>query len=364
MVALTRIVLSLLVLGAAGGAAAYQQGVLAKPEYGVIDRGDWRTVTEKSISIESRAWVYNDNPISLNLSSMKARYYLSMNGVKLAEGSKSGLEIEKGNQTVTLTTELIQNRLPKWWVRHVRRGERSTAVISASLQNSVLGVPFKVDGLKYSTDIETNIESTMNQTVQETRGRYSGPSIAGITRPEIEVLDGSAEFSGVDRGSTELEVNLVVHNPNNYPIPAPGLDGELELNGVEIADYRQQPDQMGDARIDPGESQELKFTVDLDNDRMARWLETHVRADEKSSGSFTTRLLFEVSGISFTVPRDGLKCSFKVQTAILEDGQKPGSSFEGCETPEYSYGSGRDSKDSDGNTSGSLSTVETLEGLR
>ena len=329
------------VLGIAGVTGGlFAAGVLHVPGVGMDDRGDWGETTEDSIEIISTGYVNNQNSFGLNISSLDVKYRLKMNNVMLAEGGKEGLNIRaESNQSVPVNTQLSPEKIPEWWVRHIRNGERSKLEVPISAEINLLSYPVKVNGFSYTDSIETDLESRLDQAVSQIKGNYSwSPTGAEITRTDIEVKGGSAKFGKVTDEHTNLVMELDIHNPNSYVIPMPQLNGGLQMNDIRIAEWEANDVEIlnsaSETTIAPGETENVKLQVKMENKNMDDWFVSHASRGEKSNGSVNIVLGFDIAGQTLKIPSsEGMKCGFQFRTGILVDNQKSNSSFNGCEFP-------------------------------
>lgn len=136
-----RIVASILVsllLLLAGGIAT---GAIGPPAVTDVEN-QFGTVTDETTEIETNISVHNPNPIGLTLSGTSVRYDMRANGVPLASGEKQGLAVQRGNSTVQITTLMKNERIPDWWVAHVRNGERTTMTVDATVDVGEIGQSF------------------------------------------------------------------------------------------------------------------------------------------------------------------------------------------------------------------------------
>ena len=335
---ITRI-LSILFTFSVIGFVGLQSGIVEKPGFGVADIGDWDNTDNSEIEIESQVWVDNQNPVGLKLEQTRLEYGLEMNKVKLAEGTKEGFNIKEGNQTVKFHTSLIQDNLQEWWVSHMKNDEKSDVEIPVKV--GLTGpIPFTIGETTYTDTVETDIEASINSSASQIKGVYEGPKLlegdslfSEMSRPQIEVVDAGAGFGEINNSHTPLIFNLDIKNMNIYPIPEPKFEGSLDLNNVRVAEWDASSRNSGKT-IDPGETEEVSFQIDIDNSKIDDWLVTHVRNQEYSTAELHLRLQFETDYGSITAPgEESLKCSFGLETAILEDNQKTGSELEGCEMP-------------------------------
>lgn len=340
-------------------------GLTQKPSFGVEDRGDWQEVNSENISVASKVWIDNPSKLKVNYTDVKLQYRVLMNGVILVEGEREKIQIEKGNQTKEINSTLIQDRIPYWWASHVRNNETSQMQVPLTVKAGLGPTTVPFHAVVYQDEIETDLLGIINNGIGQAEGSYSyGQEIAGYsTGPEIEIVDGSAEWGQVSTDTTNLQLDLDVRNPNSYPLPVPGTAGSIEMNDVDMLQWSneearliQSPD---DNVIAPGETEELTFRVEMDNSEIDDWLTSHVRNGERTEGSLNMKLLFEIQGQQITLPPgDGLRCGFSFQTNILED-QNSTSNFDECQ---LDRGQGDSSDSSSGEETGGEGLVDDTVG--
>lgn len=311
-------------------------GLTQKPSFGIEDRGDWQDVNSENISVTSKAWINNPSKLTVNYTDVELQYRVLMNGVILVEGERNQIRIEKGNQTKYINSTLVQDRIPYWWASHVRNNETSQMQVPLTVKAGVGPATVPFHAVVYQDEIDTDLIEVINHGLNGTEGTYSYGEVAGYnTGPEIEIVDGSAEWGQVSTETTNLQLDLEVRNPNSYPLPVPGTAGSVRMNDVDMLEWSneearviQSPD---DNMIAPGETEELTFQIEMDNSEVDDWLTSHVRNNERTDGALNMKLLFEVQGQQITLPPgDGLRCGFSFQTNILED-QNSTSSFDECQ---------------------------------
>lgn len=326
-----RAVLGIVLLTAVSAGAAYSMGVVEKPSAGLIDKGDW--VTGEKIQVESSAYIYNPNPLALNLTNFSADYRLKMNDVVLADGNKKGLQIPKNdNRTISFRTDLRTANIPEWWVTHLRNDESSKLEIPIKAGLKVSSFPLSFSGYSYTDTIETDVEGSLSSAISKIEGNYSrtygSSSDFGANSFKIEVVDASAKFGEVTRSETGLVMPLTIRNRNDYPIPAPKLGGELKLNSVELAEFESEG---SGSSIPPGETREVIVNAGMSNERIDEWFKSHVRKGEKTDAELNVYFRFDVGDASFRIPSDdGMTCRFDFATAILVDEKAETEGFQGC----------------------------------
>ena len=128
---------------------------------------EWGEVSETETPIEATFGVYNPLPAAVPITELG--YTVSMNGVRVGNGSTDGVRVlDSGRVTPVNTTITIDaTRLDEWWVTHLRRNQETTVRVTFRLQADlpVVGtVQLPVDVLTYTTDFETDLLGTKNAT--------------------------------------------------------------------------------------------------------------------------------------------------------------------------------------------------------
>ncbi|MDI6814977.1 MAG: LEA type 2 family protein [Dehalococcoidales bacterium] len=127
--------------------------------------GSWGNVTLEKTDLNLTAIIRNDNPYALVVS--KIVYNVDMNGISFASG-ETGTNYyfaPNSENTITTSVSLETGLMDKWFVSHIRQGERSTFNIVVSLVVELpqeiaqqLGQPrLTVDVWEDSHEFETNI---------------------------------------------------------------------------------------------------------------------------------------------------------------------------------------------------------------
>lgn len=363
-----KIAAALIVAVAGIGGAAFATGYIVTPDVGLEDRGDW-VVEGDDVSVETTYWLYVSDELKLNISRVNVDYRLKMNGVELARGSKERLVLQKGNSTGSIQTRLLTSNVPRWWATHLQNGEKSRLSIPAAVEFNLGPVNPDFAARAYTDTIETDLESILDSAVGSIEGNYTGPEmvpgpLSTATRPEIVIKKASAEWGSVTVENTNLLVHTTIKNPNSYPIPVPGFEGALEMNGITVAEWTAEDTRAISSKraLAPSEQKEVTFRVRIDNQEMKEWFITHVRNGERTGATLTSRMVFSFENMDVKIPGgDGMTCSFSFRTGILVDNQNSSSNFEGCQKPgvyqessgENSDSSSDDSDSDSGSTGGS-----------
>jgi len=104
----------------------------------------WGNVNRSYTEIITVAKIRNENPFPVPVT--KVHYIVTMNGIRVADGYSDVSTVIPPNSdsTIPLITVIDNGKLIKWWVSHVRNGERS--VIRVELRPYV-----QIDGKRLSS---------------------------------------------------------------------------------------------------------------------------------------------------------------------------------------------------------------------
>lgn len=336
------------------GSAGYAATTFEKPSFGIVDMGDWEEVSEETIEISSEVWIHNPNPVGLSIGFIDLKYSAEANNVTLASGKVKDVTLGTGNNTKTFRTNLNQETIPSFWVNHLKNSEKSEIKVPITVVTPVKSFSVEAFSKKIETDLTEKIENNLNSI----EGTYEGPGVErsrnGLSvevRPELEVKEVKASWGDISTQSTETNIDIRIHNPNAYAVPTPSFAGNATLNNVTLANWKANAEPLTtlaeNGMIAPGETENLRFKVDLKNQKMDEWLETHVRREEYTEADINAHMIFEFNNQSYSVPAGGLKCQLNVQTAIFVDNETTEFEDKGCEAVMDSYPGGSNESSSD-----------------
>lgn len=340
------------------GAIQFQE-----PKAGLQDIGDWGGVTEKRTEIITTLWVQNPNQFGIALGgNVQVSFQLYLNEVNLAEGEKSGISIQPGDNTVELSTEVRNQKIPQWWVAFIQNNETipvravPTATVRAGPITASPELPTHNETLLTNS---TPVSSGLSQAASRLEGRYT-TNISTDDRSDrfnfdsenttigYVVREGWATWGSVTEESTVVNFHFLLHNPSeSVPMPEEPehLGAIVEMNGIEM--FRAQGDDFTfesisnatnetyakeEGRLQPGETKEVVYAVEMDNDKIDEWFTSHVRKGEQTNIRVELQVIFKAQGITFRLPEDSpaaYTCS--LQTGILVDGQETETT---CISPE------------------------------
>jgi len=281
-------------------------------------------VNETATVVESDLQVRNPNPVGATLGGLTVDYAIDMNGIRMATGTKRGLSIPQGQSTVPMSTRLANERIPTWWVSHVRNGERTTLAVNADVHSAALGTSFGAP--KVTREIETDIISAFNSTEE----RPVGASPTG--GPLLVIRETSAQWGEVSAAETNIDMRFVVHNPNAYPIPVSELSYRATMNGIEMGSGTTEDQGV----IPPGETRTIEATTTLNNQHIDEWWVSHLQNDQTTDLRIDFSARFELPTETVEVPLDPLTYTRTIETDIFDNKPDDGSAEEnerGTETP-------------------------------
>ncbi|ARS89744.1 Water stress and hypersensitive response domain-containing protein [Natrarchaeobaculum aegyptiacum] len=330
-----KVILVLGVCTAVGLGGLFATGALGVPDAGIEDNA-WGEVDDDRIEVVTTVWVDNPNP-GLEVDDLTLEYALWMNDVDLADGTAADVGMPAGNTTTEIRSDLRYQHLSDWWVAHVESDEVSDlrADVTAHVEWGPLsGAP----SYTHEDEVETDLEPMIADSMAQLEGEHSLSPVegGGALEPTVEIRDTDAEWGEVDENRTELHLTYEVHNPNAYPLPTPALTGEMEFNDHLVGEWDAHEVEVlhggYDATIPPGESREITFVVDLDNDDVVQWFATHVDGEEVTDAELRAQLAMNVDGQTMTIPGDeeAIHCEYDLRTDIFVD-QESGIEQTGCE---------------------------------
>ena len=332
---LVKIVLAVAVLSGVGLGGLYVTGTVGVPDAGLEDNA-WGEVDDERIEVVTTVWIDNPNPVSVD--GVDVDYALAMNDVPLADGVAREVSVATGNTTTELRTDLYYENLPAWWVSHVENDEVSDLTVDAEV-HAEAGPLSGSPSVSHDEEIETDLEVLIEDSLAETEGEYDLSPVsvgADAVEPTVVIEDTDAAWGDVDDERTELHLTYHVHNPNPYPLPTPAFTGDLEFNDRHVAAWDAHEVEVlhggYDTTIPPGETREITFVAELDNDDVVAWFATHVDNEEVSDAEMTSQLAMNLNGQTVTLPPEGeaFRCSYEMRTTIFVD-QDAGLSDQTCE---------------------------------
>ena len=293
---------------------------LSQPSVAGVDNR-FGAVNGTTTTIESDLRVRNPTPIGATLGGLTVDYAIDMNGIRMATGTKGGLSVPQGESTVPMTTRLANERIPTWWVSHVRSGERTTLVVNADVHSAALGTSFGAP--QVTREIETDIISAFNSTEE----RPVGSSPTG--GPVLVVRGTSAQWGEVSATETTVDMRFVVHNPNAYAVPVSELGYRATMNGIEMGNGTTEDQGV----IPPGGTRTVEATTTLNNGNIDEWWVSHLRNDQVTDLRIDFSARFELPTGTVEIPLDPLTYTRTIETDVFGNKVDESGDPDGTATP-------------------------------
>jgi LEA14-like dessication related protein len=309
---------AVLLVGASVG-GAFALGFLGTPSVTGVDN-EFGGVNETQTTIQSDLQVRNPNPIGANLGGLTVDYAVDMNGIRMAEGTKSGVDVAQGNSTLPFTTYMANDRIPEWWVSHVSNGEQTTLTVDASVHSSTVGQSFGAP--KVERSIETDMLSQFNST--ETRPVNASQPL--VSDPVLYVNETSAQWGEVNESRTPLNLDFRVYNPKDYPVGVSEIGYEITMNDVAVGEGTTEQGYT----IGPRATETVETTTLIDNAKLDEWWVSHLERDQVTDLRIEFYARLEVTGgETIRVPLRSLTYTETIETDIF--GNDAGGAGDGDE---------------------------------
>lgn len=267
-------------------------------------------VNESKTTIESDLLVSNPNPIGVTLGGTTAEYTIEMNGIEMAHGVKEGVAVERGESSLHFTTAMDNERIPDWWVSHIRNGEHTDLTVDASVHSAALNRSFGAPKVERSvdTDVISQFNSSETRPVNADRPLVSDP-VAYINRT-------NATWGAVTDERTPIDLRFDVHNPKSFPLTVTEIGYVITMNDVQVGEGASERTYV----IEPGTTETVETTTAIDNAKLDEWWVTHLRNDQVTALriDFYARVdLSAVGGGTVEVPLRGLTYEETIETDLF-----------------------------------------------
>jgi LEA14-like dessication related protein len=283
--------------------AASVAGPLGAPSVvGVENR--FGPVNESTTVVESDVAVRNPNPVGA-AAGVTVAYAVDVNDVRLATGERRGVRLPPGRSTVSFRTRVRNDRIPEWWVSHVRNGERTVVAVRADVR---AGGAASFDAPTVTRTVETDLLSGLNST----QPRPVDAGLPVVSDPVLVVEETSAEWGSVTDEATPIRLRVVVRNPKPYPVGMTALSYDASMNGVPVG-----AGETDAVVVPPGATRTVETTAALRADAVDDWWVTHLRRNQTSTLRLAFAARIDVGGTVVEVPLDPLAYERTVETDLL-----------------------------------------------
>jgi LEA14-like dessication related protein len=269
---------------------AFLLGLVGVPAVeGVENR--FGSVDDSTTTIHTDLTVNNPNPIGVSLGGTTVNYSVLMNDVRMATGVKDGVAVERGTSTLSFTTRMRNDRIPPWWVSHIRANETTDVLIDARVSSSLLG------GRTFEVPQERTIETDLigNFNSEETRPIEANRPV--IEDPVLYVNETSASWDreALSAEETPIDMGFTVHNPKPYPYAVSEIAYEIRMNGIVVGEGSSEDL----ATVPPGATETIDTRTAIVNSNLDEWWVSHLQRNQ------VTDLEIDFSVVVDPVEEDG-----------------------------------------------------------
>lgn len=267
----------------------------------------WGRVTDDATALETSATLDTPDGRFADLLRMEIDQRVTINDVEVADDRTTVSDLERGEDAVTLTTHLDTDAVPRWWARHVNRGEQSEVVAAPRATVDVGATRVDADLATRTDTVETDMLSGMNGERDE-EVRAGGRTVLTVERVD-------SRWGRATPETAPIETETTVTNEAETTLEITDVRYVVTLNGVVLAD-RTAPDTYV---VGPNARETLDLTMRLDNGKMDEWWVTHVRDGEQSRLDVTVEATVRTQFGRERVELESLGQSATVETDIADD---------------------------------------------
>jgi LEA14-like dessication related protein len=297
-----------------GGAVAL--GVFGVPSVESVDN-EFGEVNQTTTVVATDLTLDNPNPFGTGFADVSAEYTVQMNDVQMAAGAKDDIEIGSGRSTVHLETYMDNQRIPDWWVTHIRNDERTDVVIDAEVHAAGQTVPIQRN---------QTINTTMIERFNSNETRPINGSTGVVDDPVLYVNQTRGDWGEVSEAETPIDMTFVAYNPKDVPYTVTEIRYEITMNDVTVGEGTSQREYV----IEPRTTERVATQTVIQNENLDDWWVTHLRNDEVTQLRIEFEATIEVEDpTSLTdettevrVPLDELTHEETVETDLLGSGNE------------------------------------------
>lgn len=287
--------------------AAAAAGLIGAPGVAAVENR-FGGVNATTTVIETDVIVSNPNPIGVRLGGVTVTYAVDLNDVRLANGTKRGVAVTSGNSTIDFRTRMANDRIPAWWITHVRGGEQSALAVETTVTSGLLGR--SVSFVPVERPIETDLLSSFNST----EPRPVDANSQFVEDPVLYVNETAASWGEVSESETPIDLRLVVYNPKPVPYAITRLEYTITMNDVAVGEGASDREHV----ILPGETETIRTTATIANQRLDEWWVTHLQREQVTDLRIDFAARIETpGGQTVTVPLDRLTYTETIETDIF-----------------------------------------------
>lgn len=266
----------------------------------------WGNVTNNTTEIISSITIENKNPFSIIIPRVEVNYTLKMNNIKMAYGKIEKINLKKGDSTIEVSSYLDNTKIPEWWVSHIENNESTivniepVVVIDAEFTESHVETPTKT--IPINTDLLTSINTNSEKIIE-------------IGPVNLALKSVSANWGNTSKETTELIIDIIVHNSLPITVPIPKINYKIEINNITIGNGTIKDSIM----LKANNYSTINLATKINNYKLDNWFISHLQNDEHSILEIAINAEIEYEEIIYLID-DFLIYTHEFDTDILGHG--------------------------------------------
>lgn len=251
---------------------------------------DWGTVTPETTEILGTISVYNPNSVSIPIK--KVACTITMDGINMGSAETQGLVIEKNAEfPIKISAKMDNAKIPAFWVEHIKRNEKSEALIEIFTTFNLGGGDFTFP-FSLKRPVETDLLSSLKKVDPiPVEKKVKIPIVGEQTVFKIILEAISGKWGIVTPQSTQIDLSAIIHNDNLYPLVIPKVEYTIESNGITLGSGESESINV----FAPKSKNDVNIVASFDTSLMDEWFVTHIRQGEKSTFDIRVSLVFEMN---------------------------------------------------------------------
>jgi len=259
-----------------------------KPEIREVSL-DWGQVTATTTEVLGTVTVYNPNSVPLPVRRLTCD--IKMDGISVGKAETIDLQIEEEAEfPVKISAKIDNTKIPDFWAEHIRRNEKSEALIELHATFDLGGVNFTIP-FTIKQPIETDLLSFLKEIDPIPVEKKTEVPILGertVFRVSLEGLSG--KWGPTTPQTSQIDLSANVYNDNLYPLLVPKVKCTIESNGISLG--------SGETGLInaflPKSNNDVEIVATLNSGLMDDWFVRHIQQGEKSTFNIKVLMVFEV----------------------------------------------------------------------
>lgn len=285
---------------------AFVLGVIGAPTVTDVENR-FAGVNQSTTTIATTLTVDNPNPIGIQLGGVNVNYTVTLNEIRMAKGFKEGIAIETGSSMLRFRTALANDRIPPWWVTHIRNDERSMLRVDARVRSTTLGQSSRFEAA--DREITTDILSSFNST--EIRPVNANEPL--VEDPVLYINETGANWGTVTRQETPIDMRFRVYNPKPVPYTITEIGYEITMNNISVG----RGSSEGAIVIEPNTARTVETMTVIRNDALDEWWVSHLTHNQVTQLRIDFYARLELPTGTIRLPLDALTYTETIDTDIF-----------------------------------------------